>query len=109
MVYQDVSFFSLFCINGNVICKAEIDNKPTFDADTIFMAIQCLTYDSLGSMKKLKRTDESRHPCRTPFDVGIDVVFPHSCPQGFVPYPVKGHKEVRDANAAGMFRRGSGD
>ena len=28
------------------------------------------------------------------YDAGIDVVFPHSCPQGFVPYPVKGLLEV---------------
>ena len=28
------------------------------------------------------------------YDAGIDVVFPHSCPLGFMPYPVKGLLEV---------------
>ena len=28
------------------------------------------------------------------YDVGVDVIFPHSCPYGFVPYPVKGLIEV---------------
>ena len=28
------------------------------------------------------------------FDDGVDVVFPHNCPLGFVPYPVKGLLEV---------------
>ena len=27
-------------------------------------------------------------------DVGVDIVFPHGCPYGFVPYPVKGLLEV---------------
>ena len=47
-VYQDASLFFLFCIYDNVICKAEVDNESTPDADTTFMVIQSLTYDSLG-------------------------------------------------------------
>ena len=43
MVYQDASF----CIYDNVICKAEVGNKSSSDADTYFMVIQCLTRDSL--------------------------------------------------------------
>ena len=46
-VYQDASFFFLFCIYGNVICKAKIGDESSSDTDTIFMVIQCLTYDSL--------------------------------------------------------------
>ena len=46
-VYQEASFFFLFCIYDNVICKAEVSNKSSCDADTTFMVIQCLTYDSL--------------------------------------------------------------
>ena len=30
------------------------------------------------------------------YNAGIDVVFPHSCPLGFVPYPVKGLLEVNE-------------
>ena len=29
-----------------------------------------------------------------PYGAGIDVVFPHSCPEGFMPYPVKGLLEI---------------
>ena len=47
MVYQDASFFFLFCIYDNVICKAETGNKSSSDADTTCMVIQCLTHDSL--------------------------------------------------------------
>ena len=73
------------------------------------------------SRKMLKRAGESRHFCRTrtvvlhhccaaieqdytlglviqifsgSYDAGVDVVFPHGCPQGFVPYHVKGLLEV---------------
>ena len=46
MVYQDISFFFLSCIYDNVICKMEVGNKPTSDAETTFIVIQCLTYDS---------------------------------------------------------------
>ena len=46
-VYQDASLFFLFCIYDNVICKAEVGNESSSDADTAFMVIQCLTYDSL--------------------------------------------------------------
>ena len=46
-VYQDASFFFLFCIYDNVICKAEVGNKSSTDADTTFMVIQCHTHDSL--------------------------------------------------------------
>ena len=70
----------------------------------------------------LKRVGENRHPCRTPtvvpnpslfvsteqgctlglviqtfnysYDVGVDVVLPHSCRSGFVPCPVKDWLEV---------------
>ena len=44
-VYQDAFF--LFCIYDNVICKAEVGNKSSSDADTTFMVIQCPTDDSL--------------------------------------------------------------
>ena len=33
---QDASFFFLFCIYDNVICKAEFGNKSSSDADTTF-------------------------------------------------------------------------
>ena len=46
MVYQDASLFFLFCIYDNVICKAEIGNESSPDADTTFMVIQSLTHDS---------------------------------------------------------------
>ena len=46
-VNQDAHFFFLFCIYDNVICKAEVGNKSSSDADTTFMVIQCLTHDSL--------------------------------------------------------------
>ena len=46
-VYQDASFFFLFCIYDKVICKAEVGNKLSSDTSTTFMVIQCLTYDSL--------------------------------------------------------------
>ena len=47
VVYQDASFFFLFCIYDNVICKVEVGNKSSSDADTTFMVIHCLTHDSL--------------------------------------------------------------
>ena len=46
-VYQDASLFFLFCIYDNDICKAEVDNESSSDADTTFMVIQSLTHDSL--------------------------------------------------------------
>ena len=46
-VYQDASLFFLFCIYDNVICKAEVGNESSPDADTAFMVIQSLTHDSL--------------------------------------------------------------
>ena len=46
-VYQDASFFFLFCIYDNVICKVEVGKKSSSDADTTFMVIQYLTHDSL--------------------------------------------------------------
>ena len=46
-VYKDVSFFLLFCIYDDAICKVEVGNQPSSDADTTFMVIQCLTHDSL--------------------------------------------------------------
>ena len=46
-VYQDNTFFFLFFIYNNVICKANIGNQSSSDADTTFMVIQCLTHDSL--------------------------------------------------------------
>ena len=63
MVYQDASLF-FFCFYDNVICKAEVGNESSPDADTTFMVIQSLTHDSL--QQNLKRVGESRHPCRTP-------------------------------------------
>ena len=36
-----------FCIYDNVICKAEVGNESSPDADTTFMVIQSLTHDSL--------------------------------------------------------------
>ena len=45
-VYQDTSFFFLFCIYVNIICKAEVSNKSSSDADTTAMVMQCLTHDS---------------------------------------------------------------
>ena len=39
--------FFLFCIYNDVICKAEVGNKLSSDADTTFMVIQCLAHDSL--------------------------------------------------------------
>ena len=44
---KDASFFFLFCIYDNIICKAEVGNKSSSDADTTFMVTQCLTHDSL--------------------------------------------------------------
>ena len=44
-VYQDASFFFLFCIYDSVICKAEVGKESS--PDTTFMVIQCLTLDSL--------------------------------------------------------------
>ena len=32
--YQDVSFSYIFCIYNNAICKAEVCNKPSSDANT---------------------------------------------------------------------------
>ena len=32
------------------------------------------------------------------YDAGVDVVFPYSCPYGFVPYPVKGLLEVYEGS-----------
>ena len=46
-VYQEDSLFFLSCIYDNVICKAEVGNESSSDADTTFMVIQCLTHDSL--------------------------------------------------------------
>ena len=43
----DASFFFHFCLYDNVICKAEVGNKLSSNADNTFMAIQCLTHDSL--------------------------------------------------------------
>ena len=37
----------LFCIYDNVTCKTKVGNKSSYDADTTFMVIQCLTHDSL--------------------------------------------------------------
>ena len=47
MIYLDASFFFFFSIYNNIICKAEIGNKSSSEADTTFMVIQCLTFDSL--------------------------------------------------------------
>ena len=46
-VYQDASLFFFFCIYDNVICKAEVGNESSPDADTTFIVIQSLTHDSL--------------------------------------------------------------
>ena len=46
-VYQDASLFFLFCIYDNVICKAEVGNESSPDADTTFMVFESLTHDSL--------------------------------------------------------------
>ena len=34
MVYQEGSLFFLFCIYDNVICKVEVGNESSPDADT---------------------------------------------------------------------------
>ena len=52
----------------NAICKAEVANKLSSDADTTFIVIQCLTHGSLCG-KIIKRVGESRHLCRTPIVV----------------------------------------
>ena len=46
-VYQDASLIFLFCIYYNVICKAEVGNGSSLDADTTFMVIKSLKHDSL--------------------------------------------------------------
>ena len=38
-VYQDASFFLIFCIYDYAICKAEVGNKSSSDADITIMAI----------------------------------------------------------------------
>ena len=40
-------FFFLFCIYDNFICKAEVGNKSSSDADTTSMVTQRLTHDYL--------------------------------------------------------------
>ena len=35
-VYQDFNIFFLFCIFNNVICRTEVGNKSSSDADTIY-------------------------------------------------------------------------
>ena len=46
-VCQDASLFFFFCIYDKVICKAEVGNESSPDADTTFMVIQSLTHGSL--------------------------------------------------------------
>ena len=43
----------------SVICKVEVGNKPSSDADITFMLmIQCLTYDSLAEdIREVMRVD----------------------------------------------------
>ena len=62
-LYQDASFFFLFCIYDNVICKAEIGNKSSSDADSTWSSNAS---NMILSRKMLKRVGERRHPCRTP-------------------------------------------
>ena len=64
MVYQDASFFFLFCIYENVICKAEVGSKSSSDAE--LPSWSSSTSHMILSRKMLKRVSESRHPCRTP-------------------------------------------
>ena len=64
MAYQDASFFFLFCIYYIVICKAEVGNRSSSDADTAFMSSNAS--HMILSRKMLKMVYESRHPCRTP-------------------------------------------
>ena len=47
-LYQDVSVF-LLCIYDNVICKADVGNEPSSDADATFKVTQCLTHESLSA------------------------------------------------------------
>ena len=63
-VYQDASFFFLFCIYDNVICIAEVGNESSPDADTPSWSSK--VSHIILSRKMLKRVGESRHPCRTP-------------------------------------------
>ena len=55
MIYQDVSFFILFCIHDNAKRKL-VMSRPWWSASASHMIV---------SRKTLKRVGESRHPCRT--------------------------------------------
>ena len=59
-IYQDASFFFLFCIYDNAICKAEDGNESSSDASWSSSAPHMIL-----SRKTLKRDGESRYPCRT--------------------------------------------
>ena len=63
-VYQDASFFFLFCIYDNVISKAEVVisrppmlTLPSWSSNASHMLL---------SRKMLKRVGQSKHPCQTP-------------------------------------------
>ena len=70
-VYQDASLFFLFRIYDSVICKAEVGNESSPDAELPSWSSKAS--HMILSMKMLKRVGESRHPCRTP-----SVVLNHS-------------------------------